>query len=63
MINVEKTYADAAALAAWLTNLAADITAGRVVGFDLTTLNGKIEGTLTPPQPEGLTVALEDSEE
>jgi len=63
MISVEKSYADAAALAAWLTSLAADVTSGKVVGFEISTLNGKVVGNLSLPEPEGLSVELADPEE
>jgi hypothetical protein len=63
-VDVSVSFADAAALAAWVSNLAADITAGKVTGFDVSSgkTDGKITGTLTIPTPTDLTTALEDPE-
>jgi len=61
-VVVDKSYADSAALAAWVTNLAADITSNKVTGFQVyvDTANLKIKGELILPAPTGLTVAFED---
>jgi hypothetical protein len=61
--NIKKTIADSAALAAWVTDLATDITAGKVIGFtlDTTSEDGYVQGTLVRPAPTDLTVAVEDA--
>ena len=58
--NISVSFADAAALGTWLSNLAADATAGKVVGFQLAADAGKIIGVIAIPNPVDLTVALED---
>lgn len=61
--KVSVSYADSAALAAWVTNLAADITAGKVSGFNISTesAEGKVTGALTIPTPTDLSTDLEDA--
>jgi len=60
--DIEVSFADAAVLGAWVGNLATDITAGKVIGFNLSTDKqvGKIVGKVIIPTPVDLTVALED---
>lgn len=48
-IPVKRVYADKTALSAWLTNLATDVTAGRVTGFKIYTITDK---EITPPEDQ-----------
>lgn len=61
--NLSVSFANATELAAWVTNLAADITAGKITGFSISTdlVNNKIVGSLLIPAPAGLSTALEDA--
>ena len=67
-VNVEKSYADAAALQTWLNNLATDVNAGKVVSFSISTNAGE-SGPVIGGQLElsaataisDLTVAIEDA--
>lgn len=63
--NIQKvvvSFASPEALGTWLSNLAADATAGKVVGFQLVAEpdSGKISGSIAIPTPTDLTAALED---
>jgi hypothetical protein len=60
--DIRVSFVDTATLGAWVTKLAADITSGKIVGFDLSTVkrDGKISGTILIPTPHDLTVTLED---
>lgn len=63
--NIKVSFAGTQELNAWVANLATDIGAGKVIGFNLSTdkIEGAIMGTLTIPTPTDLTVALEDPPE
>jgi hypothetical protein len=60
--GISVAFANAAALATWLTNLATDVTNGKVSGFELSTekTSGIITGILVIPTPVDHTAALED---
>lgn len=62
--KLDVSFADTEALGAWLEKLAADIIAGKVVGFDIATTRkpGKVIGKLVFPLPTNLTVELADPE-
>jgi hypothetical protein len=63
--DIVVSFADASALQTWVAGLAADIGAGKITGFELSTgkREGKITGTITIPTPGDLTVVLEDPPE
>jgi hypothetical protein len=62
-VQVEVSYADAAALQTWLGNLGTDVNAGKVTNFQLSTDGEKVGGRLTLSSSTAisdLTVAVED---
>jgi hypothetical protein len=68
IVGIQKSYADAAALQAWLGQLATDVGTGKVEGLQVVTTpgggtGGTISGQLTLSSAtavSGLTVPVED---
>jgi V8-like Glu-specific endopeptidase len=66
-VVVNKSYADAAALQAWLSNLATDVNAGKILTFAINTIPGTSGGVVqgsfalsAATAISDLTVAVED---
>jgi len=60
-VTLQKSIGDAAELSAWLDNLAADYTAGKIVGFNVTLQDGVLTGYVNIPCPQDLSISIEDS--
>lgn len=63
-VNINITCADAAALATWMSDLATDITGGKVTGVELVVssegVGFTVKGKLVRPNPTDLAVAIEN---